>query len=508
MVYPVPVNQTYEGIVQTDYNGIVLGVNTVFELLCGYKKEELIGQKLAIFDAPDKNDRSLISQMVEHFSRDEAGWHGRLFCHARDKNEFQVEVTATPLLMEENGPYCILWVIRDLKSFKDIENQLLQAQKMEAIGTLAGGIAHDFNNVLNIVSGFTGLALRSIQNDYARRCLFNVLEASDRASDLVKQLLSFTQRESQLFMPVSMRPLIKGILKLIRSALPDSIQINFLMDEGNFQVFGNPSLLHQFFLNLATNAMRAMSPQGGTFLVEVDLIEVIKNGNLSDKIAEGRYVHIQISDTGVGMDPEIADRAFEPFFTTHNETGGTGLGLSVVAEIVKKHSGYIEMNSEIGKGTIFQVYFPEFSVGIEEEEPDIAASSEGANILLVDDERILVEVISEGLRAYGFNVTPFSDSEEALKAFSEDPEYYDLILTDFMMPKASGLELGSRVLEIRPDIPVVLCTGYLEKEEEDIAMEMGIKKVLRKPILIKTLVKEIKVFLRCNRDGDSSSDSP
>ena len=494
MTVSIPIDPNFVGIVETDYSGIVLGVNPIFEKLSGFSFEELVGRKLGLLDA-SQGSQDIVSILKGHFEAGKSGWHGRLICNSKNNKNFQVEVTATPLRKQDEITSRIIWVVRDLKSFKEIENQLLQAQKMEAIGTLAGGIAHDFNNVLNIVSGFTSLALRNIKDEYSRRCLFNVLEASDRASDLVKQILSFTQRETHLFMPVSLRPLIKGILKLLRGVLSRDIEIEFLMQNGSFQILGNPTFIHQIFLNLSTNAAHAMS-SGGLLKVEVDRVTLSAQQTEWDRLTQGNYIRIKVSDTGQGMAPEIAARVFEPFFTTKTGEEGTGLGLSVVSEIVKKHSGQIQVHSSLGNGTEFVLLLPELSSdAVESEQPAAYNIPEMATVLIVDDEKILVEVLSEGLMAYGFAVVAFTDSMEALNRFKSEPSTFDLILTDLMMPKLSGIELAVQAMEIRPEIPVILCTGFLEKEEETLALNLGIKKVIRKPVLIQTLVKEVSLLI-------------
>jgi len=501
MVQTIPIESESVGVILTNRSGLVLGCNSMIEKLTGFCPAELKGKPLSLFGgtAAGIEPQKLLDILQE---RDD--WNGRLICNTKSGKSIQVQMFVTVIQGDSAEQDRLAWSMRDLRNLKDIENQLIQAQKMEAIGTLTGGIAHDFNNVLNIVSGFTSLALRNVTDTYSRRCLFNVLEASDRASDLVKQILSFTQREAQAYMPVSLRPLLKGILKLLRSALPENIQIGLSMEEGPFQVLGNPTQIHQVFLNLATNASHAMR-QGGQMKVSVKRVHLSSNTEIWPDLLAGHFIHITFSDSGHGMDETVARRVFEPFFTTKGQEEGTGLGLSVVSEIIKNHSGQIQVESTVGEGTTFTIMLPELKVEESESREELSYHApETATILLVDDEKILLEVISEGLTASGFKVQAFSDSQEAFAAFAEDPNAYSVILSDLMMPGFSGIEFATRVFQVRKDMSFVLCTGYLDPRDEKLALQLGIRRVVRKPVMIQQLVRELtEVIWDSSNDGSS-----
>jgi signal transduction histidine kinase/ActR/RegA family two-component response regulator len=362
-----------------------------------------------------------------------------------------------------------------------LEEKLLQSQKMEAIGTLAGGIAHDFNNILSPIIGYTELLLAEMQeNDSSRKRLNIVLNAAMRAKNLVQQILAFSRQHKTDKKPIAIQPVIKEVLTLLKSVLPSTIEIVQNVDENCGMIMADHTQLHQILMNLCTNAFQAMEATGGK--LKIDLEET-----------ENRYALLTICDTGRGIEKDALKRVFEPYFTTKDQEKGTGLGLSVVHGIVKEYGGEITVYSEPGKGTIFKIHIPL----IDSSEVEISTSKilsekiTGKRILLVDDEEIIISVVSEILEQSGHHVTSFNNSIQALKKFQDDPSCFDLIITDKTMPELTGLQLTTEVMKIRNDIPIILCSGFIDFDLKEAAEKTGIIAVLQKPISMKVLIQTI-----------------
>ncbi len=381
-----------------------------------------------------------------------------------------------------------------------LQFQLQQAQKMEAIGTLAGGIAHDFNNILGVIIGYTEIAdLQVPGNNKAKESLKEVLKAGRRARDLVKQILAFSRKGEQERMPIQIGPVVKEALKLLRSSLPTTIEIRQDIKSDTGIVEADPTQIHQIVMNLCANASHAMREKGGILEVGISNVEVgswdSESGYLD--MTPGNYLRLTVSDTGQGMTPEVLERLFEPYFTTKEKGEGTGLGLSVVHGIVKNYGGTITAYSEPGKGTTFHVYLPviqgEAEVsGIDEVAP-IPTGNE--HILFIDDEPALVEIGKQILERLGYKVTTRTSSMEALELFKAKPDQFDLVITDMTMPHMTGERLAGEIINIRSDIPVVICTGYSVRISEEKAKDMGIKAFVMKPFVIRDLAKTVREVL-------------
>ncbi len=375
---------------------------------------------------------------------------------------------------------------KDITDKKRMETQLRQAQKMEAIGTLAGGIAHDFNNILGAILGFTELAMMDLSADHpARDKLVQVERSGNRAKSLVQQILSFSRRTDQERKPLHLGPILKESLKLLRASLPSTIEIRQQLDTNAGMVMADSTQIHQLIMNLCTNAAHAMQKGGGT--LEARLDRVILDEEAARQYAElgpGRYRRISISDTGTGMDMETMDRVFEPFFTTKRAGEGTGMGLAVVHGIVKSHDGAITVYSEPGRGSTFRVYLPEILDEAEDEpSPNIGILPTGwERILLVDDEENLVTVGGRILERLGYRVTGLTSAVDALKLFREVPDKFDLVITDQTMPYMTGIRLAEELMRIRPEIPIILCTGFSHETTAEEALALGIKRFLMKPM--------------------------
>jgi signal transduction histidine kinase/ActR/RegA family two-component response regulator len=404
------------------------------------------------------------------------------------KNGRSVDISMTQsLCRDSNGNPCdILTIIRDITDKRKIEKRLIQAQKMEAIGTLAGGIAHDFNNLLFIISGYAEMSMGDLP--VGNRIVGNmaqVRKASSRAKELVKQILTFSRIEEEKKKPMLIQPIIKEALAMLRASLPSTIEIRKEIHDDCKCVSADPTRIHQIIMNLCTNAYHAMREKGGVLEVVLRGI-TLDTGDTADHLylSPGRYIMLKVSDTGKGIEESVIERIFEPYFTTKSKGEGTGMGLAMVHGIVKSLGGAINVLNEPGKGATFYVYLPEVVSDSADAEMVFMDFPVRGNerILLVDDEEQIVEMLEEMLEHLGYRLTVTTSSEEALKLFHFDPDAYDLVITDQTMPKITGVELSKRLRDIRSDIPVVLCTGYNEMVTQGKLNAAGINEYLIKPI--------------------------
>ena len=369
-----------------------------------------------------------------------------------------------------------------------VQAQLFSAQKMEAIGTLAGGIAHDFNNILASIIGNTEMALYILQDDSVRKYLDHVMEAGDRAKKLINQILTFSHSKEQERKPVNMRLIAHEALELLSSTLPSTIGIRQHISTEYAMVFADPTKIYQIIMNLCTNAAHAMRDKGG--ILDITIADIDKGCAHHADLRDIAYVHLTIRDNGHGIDPAILDKIYHPFFTTKKSGEGSGLGLSVVYGIVKSYDGTITVESEVGKGTVFNVFLPSIQDTVvfqEGENVHVALIKGEEQILCVDDEEMIVILIHEFLESIGYKVVSTTSCLEALSIFMEDPHRFDLVITDMTMPQMTGLELTKKIQAIRPEIPIILCTGYNEMFTDDDIKRQGIKELIIKPILLKNL---------------------
>ncbi len=389
-------------------------------------------------------------------------------------------------------------IVRDITEQKRLEGQVYQAQKMEAIGTLAGGIAHDFNNILSIILGYTDLAREDAPPDSKFASdLDKVLEAGKRAKDLVQQILAFSRQAEIERIPIQLQSLIKEALKMLRSSIPTTIEIRENIDSKSGVVLADPTQINQILMNLCTNANHAMEESGGILTIALNSIHVDKSDRLlSLNIEPGEYVLLTVADTGSGIGPDVLDKIFDPYFTTKEVGKGTGLGLAIIHGIIVDYGGAITVESEVGKGTTFRVYFPV----VEQEELTIIKGvgkipMGNERILFVDDEELLIEMGQDMLERLGYSVTVRSNSLDALATFQNDPAAFDVIITDQTMPGMTGADLARRMLQIRPDIPIILCTGYSNLIDEKTAKSLGVKEFTLKPLTKGTIAKLLRKVL-------------
>jgi len=377
------------------------------------------------------------------------------------------------------------------------EKQLRQAEKMEAIGSLAGGIAHDFNNILTPILGYTEIILRKSQKtDSMYQYMQEIHKASNRAKDLVNQILAFSRKTEKEGHPVHVIPIAKEVLVLIRAAMPENITINRIIKTEEDVVLGDPTQIHQILMNLCTNASHAMKSKGGT--LEVRLTDFVITGRSTElpNLRPGRYLRISVKDTGTGIDKSILGRIFEPFFTTKERGEGTGMGLAVVHGIASSMKGTITVETEIGKGSTFHVILPTIEKKEEEEidkEEPLLTGSEC--ILFVDDEPEITRMAGEMLGALGYTPVVVNHGNDALRLFQSSSGQFDLVITDQVMPGMRGLELIQHLKVIQPDIPIILCTGFSETFAQQQAESLGIDAILMKPILMKNLSEVIRSAL-------------
>ncbi|MBA4395533.1 MAG: hybrid sensor histidine kinase/response regulator, partial [Desulfobacca sp.] len=378
-----------------------------------------------------------------------------------------------------------------------MEKLLQEAQKLEAIGTLAGGIAHDFNNILSAIIGYAGLMqLAEIPQDSPLGSyLEGIIRAGDRAKDLVSQILTFSQDNEKERRPVRLSFIIKEVIKFLRASLPSTIKIHQDLSKETSTILANATQMHQVLMNLCTNAAQAMREKGGS--LDVELAEVVLDAEEATHHPElkvGPYVKLSVIDSGHGMSPEILERIFEPYFTTKAKGEGTGLGLAVTHGIIKNHDGAIYAKSELGKGSRFEVYLPvyepgDFEVRLVAEEP-LPQGNE--RVLFVDDEPTLLEIGKKILKRLGYQVEVRTGSLEALEVFRANPDDFDLVITDLTMPNMTGDRLAKELLAIRPGIPIILCTGFSQVVNQEKAKSMGIKEWVMKPLTVRNLAETVR----------------
>jgi PAS domain S-box-containing protein len=470
-------------VVVYDMEGKVIYFNPAFTRVFGWDLEERLGKKMDLFVPEDawRETKMMIEKVLagERFS----GIETKRF----NKNGKIVPVNISgAIYKDQNGkPIGSVINLRDITEHKRIEAQLQQALKMESIGTLAGGIAHDFNNILGIIIGNAELALDDIpEKERARFNLEEIREAGQRAKDVVKQLLSFARKTELEQKPIKLIPVVKDSIRLLRATIPVNIDIRQNIDITFDTISADSTQIHQLMLNLCTNATHAMEDTGG--ILEIGIKNVVLDevsAALYPDFAAGEYINLTISDTGPGISPEIRERIFDPYFTTKEVGKGTGMGLSVVHGIVKNYGGAVSVESELGKGTKFYIYFPVIEKESMIETKTVKELPRGnERILFVDDDKSIVYVGRYRLERLGYQVETKNNPVEALELFRTNPDQFDLIITDMAMPQMTGVQMMKEMLEIRPDMPIILCTGFSKKIDEKKAKEFGAAEYVEKPL--------------------------
>ena len=431
--------------------------------------------------------------------------HRRETTAPSENGVIHLEVTASPMKDADGNIIAGIESVRDITAQKKLEKQLRQAQKMEAMGTLAGGIAHDFNNMLAPILGYSELALTRLSpSDPLAADLQQIAKAAERAKDLVQQILAFSRRAPQEKKPFQPHLVVKEALKLLRASLPSTIEIREEISADGGAILADPTQIHQIIMNLCTNAYHAMRETGGVLGVSLANVTIADaNRAPGSELAPGNYMLLEVSDTGCGMDQKTLSHIFEPYFTTKTKGEGTGLGLSVVHGIVESYQGHISVYSEPGKGTSFHVYLPRLA-----ETPSFAAAvcSEiiplgTERLLVVDDEEMISMMLQLILQSLGYQVTLSSDSLEALALITQNPMAFDLLITDMTMPRLTGFELAQKALRLRPDLPIILCTGFNELINKEQALALGIRAYLLKPVSVRELGQAVRNVLDAKRES-------
>ncbi|MGD8549522.1 MAG: response regulator [Desulfobacterales bacterium] len=459
-------------------SGDIVDANPAAISYYGWSHEELTTKKITNINTLTKK------QVFQEMERAKKEQRRRFYFQHRlsNGNIRDVEVYSGPIQL--HGKELLYSIIHDITEQKELEAQLRQAYKMESIGTLAGGIAHDFNNILGIILGNTELAMDDVPEwNPARLNLEEVRTASLRAKDVVRQLLSFARKTGPERKPININSVITGALKLLRSSIPTSIEIRSNITKESQVILADPTQINQVMINLCTNAAQAVEDEDGVIEVILEKVALEESTAQYYGLSPGLYARLTVNDTGHGIDPEIQDRIFDPYFTTREVGKGSGMGLAVVHGIVMNHDGTILVDSSIGKGATFKVFFP-----IVETEPlpeittdeDLPTGKE--RIIFIDDEESILRMGRQRLERLGYMVESTTSPIEALALFRSQPDQFDLVITDLTMPKMTGDKLVKEILNIRPDIPVILCTGFSEKLDEEKAREIGAADYLEKPL--------------------------
>ncbi|MEJ2220605.1 MAG: PAS domain S-box protein [Desulfobacterales bacterium] len=482
-------------------DGCCVDVNSAFTRLTGWSAEDVIGKTAADLDIwHNPGDRENLTAGIARNGKVE-----NLEAKFRLKDGSIITALMSAVLIQlKNKPH-ILTITRDISDLKSaqkereqLKTQLIQAQKMEAIGTLAGGIAHDFNNILGAIIGYAEMALYDTKKDSMEHYnIDQVLRAGHRAKDLVKQILAFSRKSEQDKNIISLAPIVEEASKLLRASLPTTIEIKQHIEPRLDAIFADPTQMHQVMMNLCTNSAHAMDDTGGILNVELHNVDLNLEKTVQySELNPGPYVRLSISDTGHGMDSATMDRIFDPYFTTKEQDKGTGMGLAVVHGIVKGHGGGIRVQSKPGKGTRFDIMFPVMGKHMESETEELKALPTGnEHILFIDDEDTLIDLGESMLKKLGYRVETRTRPDEALESFRAAPDNYDLVISDMTMPGMTGDLLAAELMKIRADIPVIICTGYSERIDEKRARDLGIKGLVMKPFTIRGLSKTVRDVL-------------
>ena len=498
----IAIEQAAEDIIITDPEGIIQYANPAFEKITGYSRVEAIGATPRILKS-GVHEPAFYKDLWETIKNGNI-WTGRFINRCKDGRLIYEDATISPLLTSSGKLLGYVALKRDVTESVRMELHLREAQKMEAIGNLAGGIAHDFNNILSVILGYTELYRDRVQDRLeVYNSMGEILKAASRARDLVQQILTFSRRTTPEKRPTMLIPIVKEMAKFLRASLPSTIDIRLAVDKTPDVIMADATQIHQVLMNLCTNAGHAMRETGGildiglreTFLDEEDI-------GYHSSLKPGRYLELFVRDTGHGISRDNLERIFEPYFTTKEKGEGTGLGLAVVHGIVRDHGGEIKVYSEERKGTAFSVYLPAVAeAGEKEKETEkVIHKGNGEKILFVDDEKMIVELSREVLEKLGYAVVAETDPVRAIELFREGRDTFDLVITDKTMPHMTGFDLTKAVKEIRADIPVLLCSGFQEKEDPARLAALGIGRMIMKPAPMKILARAVRELL----DGKTS----
>ncbi len=493
------VEQADEIIFIADTMGRFTYVNPAFERLTGFSRKETIGRHSQMLQG-EKNAESFYEDMIEAVRRGDV-WKGHIVNTKKDGSRFEVQATISPIKNTQGEITHFVCVERDVTNEMNMERQLRQAQKMEALGTLAGGIAHDFNNILAAIIGFADMTLDELHRDsQAHRNIKQILVSSKRAKELVRQILTFTRKADQEKKPVKLKLIFQEVLHMLRATLPSTINIDYRLDSGAY-LLADATQMQQLLMNLCTNAAHAMRDHGGVLRVNLHDVTLKQIDRVRyPGLDPGTYIQLEVTDNGKGIKPAIVDRIFDPFFTTKEIGDGTGMGLALVHGIVENHDGAISVDSRQGEGTTFAVLLPKPEGEAKDAMLATSAPLKGTEtVLFVDDENEVTHAGKMMLESLGYTVVALTDSTEALKLFRTTPSDFDIVVTDQTMPALTGYELSQEILSIRPDMPVVLCTGYSEAVSPERIKKAGICDFIMKPLNRYELSKAVRNAIDTSR---------
>ncbi|MFZ5585437.1 MAG: PAS domain-containing hybrid sensor histidine kinase/response regulator [Thermodesulfobacteriota bacterium] len=497
------VENSEDSIISIGLDGVIQSWNRGAERLYGYTAAEAVGRHMSMAFPPGMQEEP--GRILESIGQ------GRVLRNlegvrlTKDGREVHVSLNITPVRDAEGRVAGLAAIARDITQQKaqeaereSMRAQLRQAQKMEAVGTLAGGIAHDFNNILGAIMGYTEMAMQQVSPDGPLWSdLEQVLKAGERAKDLVGQILAFSRRAEQEPRALRLTPLVKEAHKLLQATLPGHVELSLAILTEDDLVLADPTQIHQVVMNLCTNAVQAMGPRRGR--VELRLEQAAPDeADMAARpdLGSGPFLRLSVSDDGPGMEPQVLERVFDPFFTTKRPGEGTGLGLAVAHGIAQAHGGLLTARSQPGRGATFSLYLPRRAGAAEPAPPSEDGLPRGCErLLLVDDESALVDIAGRLLTSLGYAVSSRSNSTLALDDFRAAPLAFDLLITDYNMPGMSGLELARRIQAVRPGLPVILCTGYGHQLEREELAPAGVREVLAKPVLARQLAQAVRRVL-------------
>ena len=492
----VAIEQSTEAVIITDQDANIRYVNKAFEQNTGYTRSEVMGKNPRLLQS-GRHAPSFYREMWDTLLSGRT-WHGRLINRKKNGELLEEEASISPVVDQQGEVINYIAVTRDITHERELEQQLQQAQKLEAIGTLAGGIAHDFNNILGAILGFAEMASMQLPKEHpARADISNIVTASHRAVDLVKQILTFSRQEKSEFQPIQLQYILRESIKLLKASLPATITLRYKIDSTCPAVLGDPTQLHQVILNLCTNAKHAIGDNQGCIRISLTQTDSARDLCPSLNTSVASYLVLEIADDGCGMDQRTQKRIFDPFFTTKPKNKGTGLGLAVTHGIIQQHQGAIQVNSSPGQGSTFRIFLPILDQPVDTQRDTGQQQLPRGNehIVLVDDEHPLADIYQRMLAELGYRVTMFTSSMKALHFIEKNIDDIDLLFTDMTMPEMTGVELAKSCLRLKTDLPIILCTGFSESINQDQATRLGITTFLLKPVTKQDLALTVDTIL-------------
>lgn len=498
------IEQAGDGIIIFNPDGTIKYVNTVFERISSFRRIELLGKPIEVLPFDDASRAEIQKFWLR--VRSSQPWRGRLNMVRKDGMVITLELSVKPVIDEEGRLSNIIASCKDVTYELMREEQQKRTQRLEAVGRLTGGIAHDFNNILSAIIGYAELAGDDMHPESeAADSIMEVLKSAGRAKEMIAHLLAFSRQEEAKTEVIELAEHVRESIRFLRSYIPRSIKIAENITSERTTMIAVPGQIHQIIINLGTNAMHALNREDALIQIDLDQVSFTSDEMKSfPELEQSQYLKVSVTDNGTGIDPAILENIYDPYFTTKAANEGTGLGLSVVYSIVEYHKGAIRIESELGKGTTFHVYMPMYIPDAWHQngrEPDVINEVEGhETIMFVDDEPALVSVFRQGLMRLGYKVEGYIDPRKALEQFKKNPDRINMVVTDTTMPYINGVDLAEQMLEIRKDLPIILCTGFTTLISVDEARNKGIKDFVMKPFKIRDIAARIREIF----DGENS----